>query len=561
MLVTVVVVCFAIIVLLVVVLWLSFFQGLPGDTNVEYNLGNYAEVFSEENTYRVVLDTIEFSFITLIVAMGFGIPLAWLVERTDLGAKTFMYTVMTLGLLIPGFASAMGWLFFLHPRIGLGNIWLMEAFGLSEAPISITNIIGMGWVLGLNLTPLAFIMTGSVFRAMDPSLEEAARIGGANLWQTLWHITLRLAWPGILAASIFIFTIGFGAFDVPAIIGWSNRIFTFSTYLLILLSPELELPRYGAVAAFSVVIIGIALLMSWWYSSMQRLSQQYAVITGKGYRPVIVPLGRHKVTAWSFFLLYVALSKILPLLLLLWASALPYFGLPSAETFAALSLENYRSLPWEQSLRGLKNTGILMVLTPTVTMVLSLTFSWIVLRSRISGRQYVDTIAFLPHAVPNVVFSVGALLLTLYFLESVVPIYGTIWVLLAVFVIVRLSYGTRMTNSALIQIHRELEEAAQISGANTWGVLRRVIAPLLAPTLVSAWLWIALLTFRELTLAVILTTSDNLTLPVIVWSLWSHGSLGEASALAFSTLLMLLPFIVLYWSLMRRTGIFGASVE
>src|SRR5439155_14992183 len=192
------------------------------------------------------------------------------------------------------------------------------------------------------------------------------------------------------------------------------------------------------------------------------------------------------------------------------------------------------------------------------TLAISLAFSWIVLRSKIPGRAVFDFIAFLPHAVPSIVFGVGALLLTLFVLQRAVPIYGTIWILLVVFTIARISYGTRMTNSGLIQIHTELEESAQMSGATTWDAFRRVTLPLLAPTLLYAWLWIALLTFRELTLAVILSTADNITFPVVVWSLWLGGGLGQASALALVMLLLMTPMIVIYWLFARRLGLRAA---
>jgi len=147
------------------------------------------------------------------------------------------------------------------------------------------------------------------------------------------------------------------------------------------------------------------------------------------------------------------------------------------------------------------------------------------------------------------------LLLTLFVLQRALPIYGTIWILLIVFVIARVSYGTRMTNSGLIQIHPELEESAEMSGATAWQGFRRISMPLLAPTLLYAWLWIALLVFRELTLAVILSSADNVTFPVVVWSLWLGGGLGQASALAIVMLLMMTPLIALYWVIARRQGL------
>src|SRR5207302_6837267 len=207
----------------------------------------FVSVFSDQRTYSVLIDTFGFALISLAVALAFGTTAAWLAERTDFRAKTLLFTLMAVGLLIPGFAAAMGWLFLLHPRIGLFNQLLIGSFGVSGP--SITSILGMGWVQGLNLAPLAFIMTAAVFRSMDPTLEEAAAVHGAGAWRVLRRITVRLAWPGILAAAIYIFMTAFAAFDVPAIIGWGNRIFTFTTYLYLLLNPQDTLPRYGLAAA------------------------------------------------------------------------------------------------------------------------------------------------------------------------------------------------------------------------------------------------------------------------------------------------------------------------
>lgn len=538
---------------LVVVLWLSWSDGTPG-TGLSYTTANYAEVFSDRRTYTVLIDTFAFAFVSLAVALGIGIPIAWIAERTDFRAKTLLFTLMAVGLLIPGFAVAMGWLFLLHPRIGLLNQLFQTVFGM-PSPFSITTILGMGWVQGLNLAPLAFIMTAAVFRSMDPSMEEAAEVHGARPLRVLRAITVRLAWPGIMAASIYVFMTAFAAFDVPAIIGWGNRIFTFSTYLYLLLNPQDVLPRYGLAAALSTIALVIAALASWWYGTMQQRSRQFAVVTGKAYRPKLTPLGRRAIGAWCFIGAYLLVSKVMPILLLAYASALPFFQLPSAMAFSTMSWTHYATLPWDLVFRAVSNTAVLAILVPTVTLALSLAFSWIVLRSRVPGRTAFDFIAFLPHAVPSIIFGVGALLLTLFVLQRALPLYGTVWILLIVFVIARISYGTRMTNSGLIQIHSELEESALVSGASTWNAFRRVTVPLLAPTLLYAWLWIALLTFRELTLAVILSTADNLTFPVVVWSLWLGGGLGQASALAMVMLLMMTPLIALYWLIARRQGL------
>jgi iron(III) transport system permease protein len=540
---------------LTVVIWLSLTDGTPGDPKLAYTVMNFVEVFSDARTYSVLRDTIGFSFVSLFIALLFGLPAAWLVERTDLCAKTLLFTLMAIGLLIPGFAAAMGWLFLLHPRIGFFNQLLINAFHLANPPFNIMSVAGMGWVQGLNLAPLAFIMTAAVFRAMEPSLEEAARVHGGNAWMVLRRVTLPLAWPGVLAASIYIFMTGFAAFDVPAIIGWGNRLFTFSTYLYLLLNPQDVLPRYGPAAALGTIVMALAALTSWWYARMQGRSQRFAVVTGRAYRPKLVRLGRRQVLAWCFLGTFFTLSKLLPIALLVWASLLPFFQLPSRQALLNASMAHYLNLPWHLAIGAMWNTALLVVLVPSLVVAVSLAFSWIVLRSRIPWRAGFDFIAFLPHAVPSIIFAVGALLIALYVIHTAIPIYGTIWILLIVFAIARLSYGTRMTNGGLIQIHGELEESALLSGASRWTAFRRIAIPLLTPTLLYAWLWIALLVFRELTLAVVLSTSNNITLPVVVWSLWLGGGLGQSSALATVMLLMMTPVIALYWLLARRQGL------
>ena len=449
-----------ILALLAVVVWLSFRIGGLADANATYAIGNYPAIFLDPFTYRVLLDTVGFSLVTLAVSFLFGLPAAWLAERTDLKGKNLLFTLMTVGLLLPGFAAAMGWMFLLHPRIGLVNAWLRLSFGVREPPFNILTVGGMGWVQGLSLAPLAFIMTAAVFRAMDPTLEESARASGASFAATLRRITLPLAWPGVLAAGIFVFMIGFAAFDVPAIIGWASRLFTFSSYLVLQLNPEGQEPHYGTAAALSSTLIVLAGLLSWWYGLMQRRAHRYRVVSGKAYRPMILRLGGWNAAAWVFpwplFRLQHRAAR---------AGAAVVFGsaiLPASVGggvpvgLAAAFLEPALGFDRQGAYQHHASHGV----DADADAGPERAFSWIVLRSKVPGRAWFDFIAFLPHAVPGIVFGVGGLLFAMFVAGRTVPIFDTVWLLLLVFVISRTSYGTRMTNSGLIQIHIELEESA-----------------------------------------------------------------------------------------------------
>jgi iron(III) transport system permease protein len=308
-------------------------------------------------------------------------------------------------------------------------------------------------------------------------------------------------------------------------------------------------------------MVAFAILLSWCYRMVQRQAPRYAVVTGKAYRPRILPLGRAKWPAVAFVTAFFLVSQLLPILVLGWVSALPFLQTPSADALAQVSWGNYRSIPTELLMRSVANTAVLMLIVPTITVALSVAISWVVLRSKARGRALFDFFAFLPVTIPPIVFSVAALLLALFVLRQAVPIYGTIWILVVVYVIARLSYGTRMTNSAMIQIHHELDEAAQVSGAGTAGVLRSVLAPLLAPSMLYAWIWIALLTYRELTLPVVLASSGNLPFSVLVWSYVQSSSYGRASAAALIMLVLMVPFLMLYWVVARRLGIGAAGAQ
>lgn len=531
--------------------WIGFRTDILSST---LTIAHYVELYSDPFAYRAFLNSIGFSLSTLIVAFVFGVPIAWLTERTDIRGRTAIYSFMTIGIFIPSFFSAMGWLFLLHPRIGMINTWLRDWVGITT-PLSIVSVPGMGLVQGLGLASIVFVLTSASLRATDSSLEEAAQISGAGFWSSLRRVLLPLAWPGLLASGLYVFTIGLGAFDVPLVIGMSNRIYTFSTFLYVMSNPLNGVPRYGVVAAFASFMIVFALLLSWWYSRVLAQSRRYQVISGKAYRPRLVELGQWHAAAWAFIAGYFLIAKIMPMAMMLWASLLPYFQPFSVKALANLSFGNYANLNWSLLTRGLVNTAILMLAVPAIALAISLVFSWVVLRSRSRFRLAFDFIAFLPHAVPSTIFAFVAMVFALGFSFGAFDLSGSLTLIVIVMAVAMLSFGSRVTNGALIQINNELEEAGSIAGASLFAILRQIIFPLLKPALLFGWLWIALLTFRELTIPMILFSASNVTYSVAIWGLWYSGSFDAAAAANLVMLALLLPLVILYLRYAARTGI------
>jgi iron(III) transport system permease protein len=293
--------------------------------------------------------------------------------------------------------------------------------------------------------------------------------------------------------------------------------------------------------------------LSWWYFRVVQKTHRYAVITGRGYRPKLVELGpKQALLAWIFLLSYLFLSEGFPFLLVIWASLLPYFQPISLSAMQELSFDRFINLPWEVFLIGLKNTVLLVAVVPALLLVFCLAISWVVIRSGFKAAFIYDFVAFLPHPLPNLIFAVSAIFVALFLLPNFIPLYGTVWLLVIVYVVSKTSFGTRLFNNSLIQIHKELDEAAQVSGLSTIQVAMKILVPLLTPTMLYAWLWLALSTFRELSMAAILVTGNNLTLPVAVWGLWAGGSLGAAAAASLILVFLMAPLVILYWRFGRR---------
>lgn len=541
----------AIVGLLITVVWMSFRAGVPGQPS-PFTLTNYTSLLTDPYSYRVMVTTLIFSAVTIAVAIPLGFLFAWFTERTDLRGKVFAMSLLSIGVLFPTFLKAMGWVFLCHPRIGVINVTLMQLFGLTSAPFNVATLGGIGFVQGLTVTPLAYVMLAAALRGMNPALVEAANVHGVSKLRALLGVELPLIWPALFSAIIWMFTVAIAAFDVPGVIGMANNIFTFSTAIYFMINPAEGLPRYGLSGAYGTLMVGISLILMIPYFLALKQSHRYQVISGKSYQTRLVELGRWSMLAWGLLALYFTLAFILPLLAIFWVSLLPYVQIPSGEALASLSFERYTAFVIDSGLiQAAWHTLVLMISVPTILVLICIAISWIVTRSRLPGRIVVDAIAFLPHPVPNLLFALAIAYFALL-ISNVVPVYGTLYVIIAVYVVCGVSFATRILNNSMIQLHRELEEAAQVGGVSKLRILCKVILPLVRPGLVYAWVWTSLSAYRELTMAVFLTSPKSQVLSTYIWGQWNGGGLGDAAALAILMMAVMSPLVLTFWIYARR---------
>ena len=514
---------------LLMVVLMSLRTGFPGEGG-PLTLANFIAVYSAPGTYKVLLNTLLFASGTVLVALVFAVPLVWLLTRTDLPLKGTIYVLMTVGILIPVFLRTIAWILLLSPRIGLVNQWATQLFGLDHPLISLYNIPGMAFIQGVSFVPSAFFMLAAAYRTMDPSLEEAAYTAGVSKFQTFLRINVPITLPAIAGVMVYLFMSAIAVFEVPAIIGFPARILVLSALIFTSTNPPAGLPDYGLAGAYGAVMLVAGLSLAFFYVRLVQHGKKYTVITGRGYRPRQISLGRWKWAALAFAMLYLSMEVFIPFLVLVWASLLPHLQLPSAEAFSQISLSNYETIFDYVDALPFINTAILMFAVPTATMFLSVLVSWLVVRTQVSFRGSLDTIAFLPHAIPSILLAVGLGYLGLAY-RNFFPVYGTIAIIAIAHTITWIAYGTRTTNGVMIQVHRELEEAGKVSGASTPRVLGRIVLPLVAAGIFNSWIWISMLSYREVTMALALGTRKNLVVSTIVWQFWGNGWVPQVAAL------------------------------
>lgn len=510
---------------LIMLIYGSVKSGPPGASGT-FTVKNYAALFENWRLAGALVNSIIFSTGSSILAFTGGLYFAWITERSNVPLRKTIYTCILAPMIVPGILTTVGWIILFGRRSGIVNIIATQYLGF-EQPLEITNMAGMIWVQGTDQIPLAFLLLAAALRSMDPALEEAAMVAGSGILRTTYRITARVLLPAILAVSMISFVRAIETFEVPALIGMPAGILVFATEVY--LATKNVPTDFGLASTFGVVYLAITALGVILYLKWTAASEQFATITGKGYRPATLDLGTWRWPMAILSLIACLILFVLPILVVVWSSFLPYYMAPSQTAFARLTLENYKNL-WSLPLvqRAMWNSFILGIASSTITMVLTAIVAWIIVRTRWRGKGSLDFLAFSPIAMPGLVLGIAILWL---YLVLPVPVYGTLWILLIAYVTKYLPYGMRACSSSMLQIKKELEEASETSGASWPYTFRRVILPLLAPGFVAGWIYVITHSFRELSTSIMLYRSGTEVISIVLFELWDGGQYPQLAAL------------------------------
>jgi len=494
-----------------------------------FSLENFRRVFESGQFASVTLNTVVYVVGSLVVALVLSTGLAYLMERTDIPGRRFLSPMALSPMAVPVTVMAIAWALVANPVNGPLAVLLRQTLGLS---IDIYSLPGMIVVMGIFGVPSMYLMIAPAFARMNPELEEAAATIGAPLRRRLRLIVFPLIMPAMSAAAMLFVVVALEGFAIPAILGLPKQIFVFSSQIQYYVEPPTGLPNYGQASTYGVLLLAVSLVMLLVYRRRTRDVHRFRVVVGKAYRPARASLGRWRIPIFVIVCAYLFIGIGLPILTLIWTSLSPFVRPISLSGFASMTFANYGHVFAAPEIgQTLLNTAIVVLLTATAATAISTWIAVAASRRQFPGSKFLFEISSLVFGIPSVVL--GFAILFLYVFIPVPPIYDTVWIIVVALVARYLPRGSRMIQTALLQIDDGLVESARVTGARPATVTRTVLLPLLRPSLRKTWLWVFAHALGELPIALVLTSSDNRTLVVELWDTFtSSGDYPTASALA-----------------------------
>jgi iron(III) transport system permease protein len=489
-------------------------------------LRHYAAIGESLSDFGSLLwNSLVFSVGSAFGALVLGTLMAWLSERTNARFQSLAYVSAFVSFGVPGIVKVIGWILLLGPEAGLINVMVKDVTGISPV-FNVFSMSGMILVEAFVWTPVVFLLMATPFRSMDPSLEEAALASGSSHWQVFRKVTLPLALPSVMAVLILTFVRSLEAFEIPALVGLPAGIEVLTTKIYMQIRTGF-LPRYGEASAYSVLLIALVSLVLFFYHRATSQGYKFSTVTGKGFRPRRIDLRSWR-WAGGALLLLLPVLQLLPLAALAWSSLLPFMQPPSQKALAAVSFENYRSAFADGAIiSAILNSLTISITSATAVVVVTFVAAWIVVRTNISKRRLLDQLATVPLVFPGLVMGVAIMKM---YLALPVPVYGTVWIICLAFLVRYLPYGIRFSYAGLLSIHRELEESSATCGGNWAQTVTKILFPLMLPALFAGWIYVFLITIRELGVALLLYSPGSQVISVTIWELWENGRMGEVAA-------------------------------
>ncbi len=488
------------------------------------------------------------------IILGCAVVVASALIAVPLGVVRALYRVpfaplwdvlLLTPFMIPPYIATLGWIMTLQPRG-----YLQQIVGFNLAP-TLFSLTGMTVVMTFNTFPVVYFAVSRTVEAVGARYADVGRVFGASPARAFWRITLPLSAPGLAASLLLVFAAAIEEYGTPAALGRRAGFQVLVTGIDTRIGDwPIDLPGAAILSLTLVIISLIAFLIQ-----RRILSRRsYQTVSGKPQNKDKRPLGSLTIPVLLAFGIVSFLATGVPMLSIL-ATALSK-TVSQGLVVSNLGMDNFAAVfgNGAGALAALGNSLALGVGTAVITGLIGVTAAYTIVKTKMRGRLLIDIMTVLPNALPGIVVAVGLILVWNMPGLPFTP-YNTALILLLAYCCILLPQTARYSSAAFQQIGDNLEAAARVSGASTLTVFRRILLPLVLPSLASAMLLVFALASRELVASIVLAPVGMQTIATFIWRQFEQGSIGLGMAMAFVTIIITTLIPLLFLSLLRRSGL------
>ena len=510
------------------------------DVSAIFTLDNFSRLFSNPRFYEALNNSVLLSSITTVLATVIGVATAILIGRTNMPFKRFFGEVVLWPMYVSHLVLAFGWFLMYGPS---GFVTLMVKNWIGTDPWNLYTIVGMSIVAGAAQAPMVHLFCASSVARTDASLEDAARTMGASTFEILWKVTIPLMRPAILYSAMLNFIGCLEMLSVPLILGSPANMEFFTTFLYLEGYNGVN-PDYGLIGAAACFLLVMISVLIYFQNKLLKNASRFVTVKGKATRPKSFSLGKYRwvvaivLGVYLFFTLFVTLGGLV-------MRAFTAFLTPLLAPWELLTLDNFKLIfEYEAYTRSITNSILVATIGATIAVLFATVVTIVIHRSGFRFKKVLEYTALYPRAVPGIVAGLGFFWGMLLF-PFLGVLHGTIWILILAFVMRTIPTAFGAISPALLQLSKDLDQAARTMGADWWTTVRTVVIPLLKPAMLGAYVLLFLSFLKEYASAAFLFSTGSEIIGTTMLQFWTNGDTGPVAALSLIQIGIIIVFVTL----------------
>jgi iron(III) transport system permease protein len=507
-----------------------------------FTFAEFTAAVTSAGTVTALVNTLVYVTGTTIISVLIGVPMAFMVERTNVSLVTKRVVRLTIiaSVITPGFLSAMSYVNLLGPNAGIINVWLRELLNLdiNRGPLNIFSLPAVLLLGAHSGIAYIYLITAASFSKMNPEFEEAAQITGASRWRIVRTVSLPLVRNAVFSGALVSMVSSFADYGTPHMVNYTVLTLRIREYII--------RADFAGAASASLLLIALSLILLGIYRLSIRKGD-FATVSGKSFQPRTFDIGAWKHVIAVLVWIFAILAVILPIAGLFSTSILDRLGY--GLRWDNLTLRHYISILSGSdsfAITAFLNSLFLATGAAVITSIMSVVIGYITVRYRTGSAKLLDYISIIPLGLAGTALAVALVLTALNPPLRALGLYGTLWILLIAYVIRNFPLALRPVQTTMSQISPELEEAARMSGAGWLRTMRTVTMPLILPGVAAGFVLVFLGSLTEISASVVLRHIGTNTISTAILDIWEgRGGFQAASAVAVILFVLMVAVVFL----------------